>query len=166
MFSLSSFKISIRPKSYKTSGQNLFYICSSIHNPHKPNKQKTKNTNNKASFHVPLGLPSLSHNLYIFTLVHNVTSTKIENKKRIYRLVKTTYTKHFSLAELYHTLHIPLFIRNLFLGSVFYFWSLFVMYFTYDVVMLFTAQYYVYTFVAYVSLLDLYALSFLHCRTC
>ena len=70
------------------------------------------------------------------------------------------------VAEIGHTLHVPLFSRKLFLRSVIYFLSTFLMYFTYDVVLLFTAQYYVYTFVAYVLLLNLYGSSFLHCRTC
>ena len=48
----------------------------------------------------------------------------------------------------------------------FTFQSLFLMYFTDDVVPLFTSQCYVYTFVAYMSSLDLCASSFLHCRTC
>ena len=69
---------------------------------------------------------------------HTLMSPKIENKKN-YRLVESTQMEHYSLAKLYRTLHVPLFIHKLFLHSVFYFQLLFLIYFTYDVVLLFTA---------------------------
>ena len=99
-----------------------------------------------------------------FQHIYSVMSPKIEKKN--YRLVKTTQTEHYSLAELYRTLHVPLFIHKLFLRFVFYFHLLFLMYFSYDIVLLFIALVLCLYFCRLCVVTGVNDFSFLHSRIC